>query len=416
VLQYFDAVESEWTTVPITASDAAGLRAAGERLVPATAWWGTGELDTDPEDPQAAARSAVHCRMTTGGHWQVRVADRIGLVATGDVAVRVHPKIPVEHALFLFRKAHHGLAAAMTVDDARVMAEAAGGFWELICHAFVREAERVIARDLVRDYELDAADLVLLRGRVHMATSARRALQGVLRFACEFDEYTADAPINRYLKAACGSVARSSVLSSSLRRRAMRIRAEMAEVGEIEPGDRQLIHFDRRTAHYRDAVRLADLVLDAQGETWRPGVSPGVAYLLRTPLLMQRGLQEVLSEGLGSRWTIRPQKVALRGIGEWINPDLVFGKREAVADVKYKRASDVWDRAELYEIVAFAEHLGVTRAAILDFRSVPRLTVGVGDITITHVRWDLAIQDPAEAARKFTRDVDSWLESQAAVQ
>ena len=141
-MEYFDAVESEWTTLPISAVDAAALQAVGERLVPAEAWWGVSQPVGDRESAEAASRSAVHCRMTAGGHWQVRVADRIGIVATGDVGIRVRPKIPFEHALHLMRKGHHGLAAAMNVDDARVAADSVGGFWELICtHSSARLSE-----------------------------------------------------------------------------------------------------------------------------------------------------------------------------------------------------------------------------------------------------------------------------------
>ena len=128
----------------------------------------------------------------------------------------------------------------------------------LIFLKYIREAERVVARDLVRDYESETEDLAVVRGRVHLLPTSRRALQGVLRVICEYDEYSPDAPINRYLKAASGIVVRSPILSAEVRRRAMSVRAQMTEVGEVQPEDRRAIVLDRRTAHYRDAVHLAD--------------------------------------------------------------------------------------------------------------------------------------------------------------
>ena len=58
--------------------------------------------------------------------------------------------------------------------------------------------------------------------------------------------------------------------------------------------------------------------------------------------------------------------------------------------MKYKRATDVWNRADLYEVTAFAEHLGTARAAIFDFGSAQRPTVKIGDIHIGHINWDVS--------------------------
>ena len=111
----------------------------------------------------------------------------------------------------------------------------------------------MVARDLIRDYELEEDQLAMVRGRLHVGPTARRMLQGALRLSCEFDDYSADAPINRYLKAACGAVVRAPVLSSKLRRRAMRVRAYMTDVGELQLGDRRAILIDRP---YRALSRL----------------------------------------------------------------------------------------------------------------------------------------------------------------
>ena len=408
-MQFFEAVESEWTSLPISEHDARALQAVGERLVPQQEWWGMTQPAEDSEGTAAEARSAVHCRMSAGGRWRVRVAERVGVIATRDVAIRVHPKIPADHALYLLHKGHRGLASALNIDDARVIAESAAGFWEVVCHALVAEAERVVSRDLARDYQLERDELSVVRGRVAVGPTTRKMLQGSLRLTCEFEEFSADVPINRYLKAASGAVVRTPLLSAGLRRRAMRVRAHMADIGELQRGDRRSILVDRRTAYYRDAIQLADLVMSGQAQTWREGASPGVAFLVRTPLLIQRGLQEVLNKALGSRWRARPEKVALGGISEWVNPDLVFGTREAVADVKYKRAAGEWNRGDLYEIVAFAEHLHTTKAAIFDFGHVGRPTVQVGDIAVTHVAWDATAADPGVAAGDFVAAVTRWL-------
>jgi hypothetical protein len=91
-----------------------------------------------------------------------------------------------------------------------------------------------------------------------------------------------------------------------------------------------------------------------------------------------------------------------------VNPDLVFGAREAVADVKYKIAGSLWNRADLYEVVAFAEHLGASKAAVIDFGGERRPHVLLGEIEIAHLPWDLSL-DPADAAGQFIAATAEWL-------
>jgi hypothetical protein len=79
-----------------------------------------------------------------------------------------------------------------------------------------------------------------------------------------------------------------------------------------------------------------------------------------------------------------------------------------VADVKYKIASSAWNRADLYEVVAFAEHLGTRRAALIDFGNTRRARVHLGDIEITQVPWDLSLEAES-AATQFTAAASAWL-------
>ena len=77
--------------------------------------------------------------------------------------------------------------------------------------------------------------------------------------------------------------------------------------------------------------------------------------------------------------------------------------------MKYKRAPDVWNRADLYEVVAFAEHLGTSRAAIFDFGAAKRPTVEIGEISVSHIGWDVTADDPSDASHEFVKSVQNWL-------
>jgi 5-methylcytosine-specific restriction enzyme subunit McrC len=95
------------------------------------------------------------------------------------------------------------------------------------------------------------------------------------------------------------------------------------------------------------------------------------------------------------------------------NPDLVFDGGQAIGDVKYKLSRGGWDRADLYEIIAFAEAYRASQGLILRFRQpgVPALAdLTVGAKTVHEVAWmaDASV-DPVDAANGVADDVAHWL-------
>ena len=100
-----------------------------------------------------------------------------------------------------------------------------------------------------------------------------------------------------------------------------------------------------------------------------------------------------------------------------LNPDLVFGAPVAVADVKYKTATDEWRRGDLYQVVTFATGYRVSHAAILEFarsdsRALPDLVVG--DVCVRQIVWP-ADPDmiPVDAAASLIASVRTWLSDAA---
>jgi hypothetical protein len=65
-----------------------------------------------------------------------------------------------------------------------------------------------------------------------------------------------------------------------------------------------------------------------------------------------------------------------------VNPDLVIDNGLAVADVKYKRAEDSWNRGDLYEADAIANEFRTRSACLIDFQSSrehPLSSIPIGD-------------------------------------
>jgi 5-methylcytosine-specific restriction enzyme subunit McrC len=386
----------------MTLEEATALQALGRKLASKKEWWG-GEGGDEEE------RETTVVRVTPRGsdHWEVRVSDAVGVVSVGSVQLVVQPKIPLSHLLYLFWKS----GEFPRLEEQASALRSDSSLWELVATWLVAEMERVIRRDLIRDYVEDADDLPAARGRIEPTRTAHLFYTGELKIACEFDEFASDTRLNRVLKAALGAVAGSALLPSETRRRAIRVMARMDEVTRLRPSDLS-VRTDRRSAHYTTGLQLARHVLQREGRTISAGNQLGWTFLIRTPEMVEAGIREVLAEHLG-RGFVRKEGRQATGSSLTFNPDLVFGADSAVADVKYKLSHGEWTRSDLYQVIAFSEAFGTDRGAVIQFRgsgasAAPE--VWIGDKVIREVTWAIDARVlPELAGAALASEVAQWL-------
>jgi 5-methylcytosine-specific restriction enzyme subunit McrC len=369
----------------------------------------TVELDESEDDETGEEPSLIRCTMSPGGTWRVTVSDAVGLIAVGDLRILVEPKIPRAHLFHLL--AHAELLPRITATQA---AAAAGPhLWELICRWLLDALEQVLRRDLIRDYLPRREALEAARGQIDVAATGRTYYTGSLALVCDYEEFGADTPLNRILRAAALAVSASADAALTTRKRATRVIARMEDVGSLQTNDLRAT-LDRRTAHYRDALTLARTVLANTARTLEHGGEPTWTFLIRTPEPVEAGIRNELRDQLASKWEIRKEAIPLSGVNLNVAPDLLIGDAFAIADVKYKRTPARWRRADLYEVSAFAAAAKTSRAAVIGFRGAtdpePPPTVGVGRIEVRYLSWqardDIA---PADAATALAQDVVQWL-------
>jgi 5-methylcytosine-specific restriction enzyme subunit McrC len=394
--------ENREQVLALSDSQALALQTAGGSLASNKWWWG--------EDPEAIEKgSVIACLPHSTGHWRVVVRNAVGIISIGDLQIAVQPKIPTDHLLHLFSRS----GQLPRLDDQRAYAAENENLWALVARWYVDAAERLLRRDLIRDY-LDVHDtLTVIRGRTDPAAAVSAVYRGRLEFPCEFDEFATDTPLNRLLKAAAASIAASSLLGWPLRRRALAIVARMEDVGIYRFGDERA-RLDRRTSHYQDAVTLGRQVLLNQGRALAHGDAIAWTFLIPTPAAVEEGLRQALQTQLGAKWDIRKKGVQLSGSTLTFNPDLVFEGGLAVGDVKYKVLGNDWHRGDLYQAIAFATAYRTRHACLIGFRTPGSNSLGalnVGDAVIEELPWDAdASLEPGDAEVAFTRSVERWLD------
>jgi 5-methylcytosine-specific restriction enzyme subunit McrC len=395
--------ESTGQTLELTEAQAAALEHAGRRLASSKLWWGS-EEDADLD------RSAISCRAVEPGRWNVTVANAVGVIGLDGLQLLVRPKIPTKHLLFLLARS----GRFPRVGSERALAAAGDDLWPLVATWFVNATEDVLRRDLIFDYQDVADDLRVIRGRVEPLSAVKGVYTGTLDFRCEFDDFTADTPLNRLLKAAAREVVSSASLDAQLRRRARLIVDRMEEVSAVRTSD-FWVGFDRRTGHYIDAVALARHVLLGRGRVLEHGEATAWTFLIPTPVMVEEGIRRILGDAIGSRWHVEKKGISAEGARITFNPDLVFDRGLATADVKYRLSDGEISRSELQQAITFAAAYKAHHCSIVSFwgpetrGSSPFL---VGEIKVSAFGW---IADPEiapeTAAEKLVRDIEDWLSS-----
>jgi len=407
VIRTETVVESTRTLVELDSVEAGLLRSVGRRLASKKGWWGQ---DDEEADVERTVISVEGVEGVEAGSWSVRVSDAVGVIRVGDTQLVVEPKIPTNHLLYLL-----GLSGEFPRLDEQLAATAtSASLWALVATWFVAATERLLRRDLLRDYQDERDELLAARGRIDPQATGYGFYAGRMGLVCDFDEFGLDTPLNRILKAAAGAVAASPVLKADPRRRAQRLLGRMEDVGEIQLGDWR-VRTDRRSGHYADALALGRHVLLGQGRTLAHGSDLAWSFLIRTPEMVESGIRAVLAGALGPD---RVTKVGRAATGATLtfNPDLVFDGGRAIGDVKYKLSRGDWDRQDLNQVVTFAEAFRTDAAALIRFRSssvAGRPDLRVGDTVVRELTWladaDLA---PTEAADNLAKAVAKWLADQ----
>lgn len=387
--------ESRESVLHITDGQADALVALGRALASKSDWWGA---TADISD-----RTVVSCRRLGGG-WGVTVRDAVGVISVDGLQIEVAPKIPLAHLLHFIDLS----GPEPRTNSSAVSTSHGRSLWEVLGRWFVEASEATVRLGLVRDYEERAEILPHLEGRVDVVATTMNYYSGRIEFACEFETFDEDTPLNRVLKAAARLVRGGRLFSQDLRRRAARLVSQMPDVGDLRRRDLSLT-FDRRSGHYRRAAGLGLLLIRSTHLSPTHGATAGSAFLLRTPDAVEEGIRQVIQRALSNLAVVRKKAIALSPSSLTLNPDLVIGDY-AIGDVKYTIVGSEWVRSHMYQLVAFAEGFRVSEALLVSFsRDACPKPIRVGDIDLSAVVWPA---DPAlavdEALRIFEHQLLSW--------
>ncbi|SAK48461.1 McrBC 5-methylcytosine restriction system component-like protein [Caballeronia hypogeia] len=400
MLHKLELVESKPSILKISEVEAALLSEIGRELASTQPWWG------DRQPPET--RSVVDVRRAMDDRYEVTFREVIGVVQIGQRQIHVRPKIPWEHFIFIASRSE--FAPRLSIETASL--EPGFEFLEILCRWYLDATERLLSLGLRCDYLEVFEECGEVRGQLIPLLTAIEVMKGRPIASCRFDDLSIDTPFNRIIRATCERVARLDKVSAEVAKRSRRLVYRMDGVGALRQADRRLKP-DRLLKTYIRPLGLARLILDGCGVSLSDGHTQGTSFLIRTPEIIEDGLRTIIAEGMPSI-SVEKRRQLLGDSGISINPDIVFGDRIAIADVKYKLFGPDWNRNDFNQIVAFATAFDCERCALLGFISesgFPRPSVvNVGRVEATRIGWPIGPgAQPGRVAEAVISGLNNWL-------
>lgn len=396
-----ELVESSAKILDLNPEQLEALDILSEELSGSREYWGsTSLLDGDQSESRI-----IRVESTRSGKHSVTVLDAVGALSIPGMTLIVKPKIPENHFTYI---AARGLTSEGRFSKGALNLETGLAFQDAVHLWFIQELEHVVSIGLSRDYIQRDDRIQFVRGSVNQLTTSLNLARGVLAIDCRFDEFETDHALNRVLKGALRAVISRGSSNLDLQFRATRLDRVMREVSLPTPSDLVAPRRNMRPMD-ADAFYLASEVLKSHGRTLSSGASNSKSFLYKTPLFIERGLRQILHEGLRPIEVTNDGRVLLP-TSLRVNPDLTIARPPFTADVKYKKIKDGWVRQDLAQAVFFASAYKSPISAVLSFglSDVSLPDVPVGAIKVSSVVWKTDIE-PELAAHQIVRDFLRWI-------
>lgn len=221
----------------------------------------------------------------------------VGIVSLPDgPTIEVAPKIPGANILYLLR---YSTDISASLFDTSVAVESGSDFVEVIASLFETELRRLFRHGLNKEYRRKSHTQSHLRGRLDVQTQIQRSMgRAPTTFACTYDELTQDILLNRailYATTILASIIQDDELRSRLTTFARRLRGQVT----LEPVSARAlsrVEFSRLTEHYRDIIKLVDMILrNSYLEDYQAGPNSAFSLLVNMNTIFEKVVEQAFS-------------------------------------------------------------------------------------------------------------------------
>jgi len=338
----------------------------------------------------------------TGDQWQLTALGWVGLApVTPTLRLEIAPRVPVSNLFGMLEYAWDltsfhlldGLAASATISE----------MYERLAVILARRVLAQVQRGLYGRYEARSEERAAIRGRIDVATIARRPWQVQPR--CEYADFTRDCPENRALLWTLHSILRGGICTGrtvNVVRQAHRALSPAITLAPCTTADLAALDYHRLNDDYRPLHALCRFFLSQTGPGIAGGDAPMIPFLVNMARLFERFVAAWLAAHLPSSLALRPQEriplsaggLAFIADGVWY--DRATGAARGIFDTKYTTTPEP-AADDIAQVVAYAKAKNCRDAALI-YPAIPARPVDllVGDIRVRSLGFPL--DDDLDAA------------------
>lgn len=315
-----------------------------------------------------AVAPAHHDRML------VTPVGRVGAVQVGDLLVEVKPKQKVGLSRLLFLLGY-AKSPGFRPDDVHGVEDA--DLFAALGESLARQGERALERGALCGYVHVEEALRTVRGRIRVGDQMTRRPGMLLPLEVAFDDFTADIPENRILRAAIRLMMQVPRLSEPIRWRLAHLDSKLDGVSPLRFGAPLPSWTESRiNERYVPALRLSEIILRNMSAEAGAGRYSVASFVVSMATVFEDFLTTALREAL-DRFPgetagqyeafmdeLEPQRPRDR-VQMYVDiVHSVAGQPALVFDAKYKAASPsgAYPNADHYQMLAYCTALEVSRA------------------------------------------------------
>ncbi|MCR9119714.1 MAG: McrC family protein [bacterium] len=318
-------------------------------------------LSKEECDALELAAPSVQIRPTPGKRdcYDLRPGSTIGAITIDELGIEIQPKIPIDRVLFL-------LAYALNPKswrDCDFDFEQRDSIVDAIIPGFVSHIRRAFQRGVLKGYHSVDETECTVRGRIRFNDQIRDRLGIYPPIEVRFDEYSEDILENQLIKAALIRLRRRQIRSRAARSSLRTFDGVLQNVSGPSFQAAPEVTYSRLNEHYRPAIELARLILDATSYGLGHGGVTSSSFLIDMNEVFEAFVVIALRESLGLSKKQFPKNAKGKNVRldeagvVRLKPDISWwenGRCVFVGDVKYKKLKiNGFKHADLYQLLAY---------------------------------------------------------------
>jgi 5-methylcytosine-specific restriction enzyme subunit McrC len=324
---------------------------------------------------QAAGLSRRHDDVLQLGRTSLRARQTVGLIVADGATLEILPKIAGRAEGAAREQLVHMLAVAydlpLAVSGSAAVSTQRNSLLEIVIERFATGLRTAVRKGLPHRYLSVAEDLPALRGKLQTVRQFTTLATSPHRLACEYDEYSADTPLNQVIKAAVHKLLRFTTRARNARL-LKELTTRYAAVSYVPepalPWDQ--VKLDRTNQRWHQVFALAKLLLGNDYQSTTSGKTNGITLLFEMNILFERYIAVQMSKALaGSTFSTSTQGGLRHCLTDQASgrsvfrtrPDIMLhrdGQVALVVDTKWKHIAEKEieiNQSDIYQMMAYAQ-------------------------------------------------------------